>query len=116
MVYLLITIYFFLYSIYDNHSKLKMINFPKINQKKKFKSYAKNYFSSMQETYNNINLNELSKINNSIFNIIKSKKRIFIVGNGGSAAVANHFTCDFNKGIYLSSEKKLNPKLFSLSS
>ena len=92
-----------------------MINFPKKNQKKELKSYAKNYFYSMQETYKNIDLKELSNISNSILKIIKNKKKIFIVGNGGSAAVANHFTCDFNKGIYLSTKKKLNPKLFSLS-
>lgn len=93
-----------------------MIIFPKKNQKKEFKDYAQNYFFSVRETCKNINLNELTEISSSILKIIKNKKKIFIVGNGGSAAIANHFTCDFNKGVYLSSKKKLNPKFFSLSS
>ena len=33
------------------------------------------------------------------------KNNIFVAGNGGSASVANHFLCDFNKGIKLSSKK-----------
>jgi len=93
-----------------------MIVFPKKNQKKEFNNYAKNYFKSTQEAFKNINLNELLKISEIILKIIKQGKKIFIVGNGGSAAIANHFATDFNKGVYLSTKKKINPKFYSLSS
>ena len=92
-----------------------MLVFPKKYQKKEFVSYAKNYALSMQKAFENINLNELSKISEIIFKTIKQKKKIFIVGNGGSAAIANHFTTDFNKGVYLSTQKKISPKFYSLS-
>jgi D-sedoheptulose 7-phosphate isomerase len=39
---------------------------------------------------------------------------IFICGNGGSAAIANHMVCDHQKG--LSSDTRLRPKVVSLSS
>ena len=42
-------------------------------------------------------------------------KKIFVCGNGGSASVANHFLCDFNKGIKIDSKRKLRPKIISLS-
>jgi D-sedoheptulose 7-phosphate isomerase len=33
-------------------------------------------------------------------------RQIFIMGNGGSAATASHFACDFNKGLSYRREKK----------
>lgn len=36
----------------------------------------------------------LSILNNSI----KNKQKIFVAGNGGSAALANHYLCDLSKG------------------
>ena len=58
---------------------------------------------------------ELEKITKFLEKSIKAKKRIFVCGNGGSASVANHFLCDFNKGIKQSSGKKLIPKVVSLN-
>ena len=46
---------------------------------------------------NNDLVSKLTKFKNIITNIKKSKKKIVIVGNGGSAAVANHFTVDLTK-------------------
>ena len=40
------------------------------------------------------------------------KNNIFVAGNGGSASVANHFLCDFNKGIKLSSKKNKTKNIF----
>jgi len=39
---------------------------------------------------------------NKIIETIKNSQRIFIFGNGGSAATSSHMACDFNKGIGLS--------------
>lgn len=45
---------------------------------------------------------------------IINNKQIFVCGNGGSAAIAEHFSCDHCKGI--SSNTKLYPRVISLSS
>ena len=59
------------------------------------------------ENYINLEIEVLKKINkttlNEFLNILvdtqKKHKRIYIFGNGGSAATASHFQNDFNKGI-----------------
>ena len=76
----------------------------------------KNYLSYLKNGIDKLDLSKLQRIENIIFNKIKKNKKIFVCGNGGSAAVANHFLCDFNKGIKLSSKNKLKPKIISLSS
>ena len=42
-----------------------------------------------------------------------SGKRIFICGNGGSAATASHFECDFNKGISYDQKVKYDVECLS---
>ena len=59
----------------------------------------------------------LIEINNAsllIENTIKSNRYIYVCGNGGSAAIANHLVCDCQKGI--STNTMLYPKIVSLSS
>ena len=43
---------------------------------------------------------------NEIVRARDEKNQIFIMGNGGSAATASHYTGDFNKGLSLDREKK----------
>ena len=88
-------------------------------------SYQKKHLSSKQFfiDYNNKLSNtlkkehfvELEKITRTLEKKIRLKNKIFVCGNGGSASVANHFLCDFNKGIKYSSNKKLIPKVLSLN-
>lgn len=77
--------------------------------------HIKNYLDILKNGINNLDLSKLSKIENIIFKKINDNKKIFVCGNGGSASIANHFLCDFNKGIKLSSKNKLKPKVISLS-
>ena len=81
------------------------------NQKKFFQ----NYFQSVKNTLDEIDINKIIKICNYVEKTIKLKKKIFVAGNGGSASVSNHFLCDFNKGIKISSKKKIIPKVYSLT-
>tara|TARA_A100001015_G_scaffold287911_1_gene358182 strand:- start:573 stop:1181 length:609 start_codon:yes stop_codon:yes gene_type:complete len=79
------------------------------------KSYLNFYKSNLINTLENIPTEDLEKITNCLLTKIKNKKNIFTAGNGGSAAIANHFLCDFNKGIKESSRHKLKPRVYSLS-
>jgi len=38
------------------------------------------------------------EIPNVLRNSIKNNQKIFVAGNGGSAAIASHYVCDFSKG------------------
>ena len=51
---------------------------------------------------------EISLVMNILEDTRLSGNRVFICGNGGSAATASQFTCDFNKGISYSQDVKYN--------
>lgn len=82
-----------------------------LKNKKFFSIYSKELIKKI----NNLNIDILDEITNEIFSKIKQKKKIFVCGNGGSAAVANHFLCDFNNGIKATTKKKLIPRVISLN-
>ena len=93
----------------------KVIKFP---TKKNYKNedFFLEYTSVLTRVLNSIDLKQLKKISGIILKTIIKNKQIFVAGNGGSGAIANHFLCDFNKGIKISSKEKLKPKIISLSS
>ena len=88
---------------------MKQINSKEI---KFYKNYLKNYNSFFTQK----NCEKLYLIQKNIENKLKNKNFIFVCGNGGSASIANHFLCDFNKGIKETSKNKIIPKIISLSS
>lgn len=83
-------------------------------RKNKIRFY-RDYIDTYGSVFSEDKLQKILSIQNVIENKIKKKKFIFVCGNGGSASIANHFLCDFNKGIKYSSNKKILPKIISLS-
>jgi D-sedoheptulose 7-phosphate isomerase len=79
------------------------------------KNFIKNYFNTIKKIADNIDMKKLNFVINFLSKKIKKKNNIFVAGNGGSAAVANHLLCDFNKGIKISSRGRMIPKIISLS-
>jgi D-sedoheptulose 7-phosphate isomerase len=75
----------------------------------------KNYLSTLKNTINNIDMNVLLSINFFLEERIKYKNNIFVAGNGGSASIANHLLCDFNKGTKLNNFHRIKPRVISLS-
>jgi len=66
------------------------------------------------DSLNYIEEKKIIEILNIFTNKIKRKKNIFVCGNGGSAAIANHYVCDYLK--FLRQHTNLRPKVISLSS
>jgi phosphoheptose isomerase len=87
----------------------------KINKNNNKILFFENYYKNLKLVINNIDLKKLLLITNFLEKKIINNNNIFVAGNGGSAAVANHMLCDFNKGIKISSKKKLKPKIISLA-
>ena len=81
---------------------------------KNSKSFFKKYLEVLNQTAQKIDLDDLDQILEILKSNIKKRSNIFVAGNGGAASVANHLLCDFNKGIKISSKKKLLPKVISL--
>ena len=81
---------------------------------KESRLFFESYFSVLNNFLQNKNLNTLVNISNEIHKKIINKKKIFICGNGGSGSIADHFLCDFMKGV--SSDTYFKPKIISLNS
>lgn len=60
------------------------------------------------EAYRKLDLNAVNAVMNVLENARLGGKRVFICGNGGSAATASHFCSDFNKGVSEHQAQKYN--------
>ena len=79
-----------------------------------FLKHFRDYNQRLSNTINKIDLNLIYKAASEIETTIKKKKTIYVCGNGGSFAIANHYICDYFKG--LGSQTNLKIKIKSLCS
>ena len=80
---------------------------------KKIDNFFNNYLNNITKSLLKVNKTKLNKAADEILKTIKRKGTIFVCGNGGSAAISNHYICDFLK--YLRQKTSLKPKIISLS-
>ena len=66
------------------------------------KNFYNNYFKILKNiiSFSEENLNKIGEIEKLILKVKKEKKKILIFGNGGSAAIASHFSIDCNNKKY----------------
>ena len=72
------------------------------------KNLIKEYFDKEIETIQRLDIEEINNALNAIYDAYLRDANIYIFGNGGSAATASHYVCDFNKGISSNKDKKFN--------
>lgn len=65
-----------------------------------------NYFEKLQIVLNSLDKESINTVMNVLMDALDKGKQIFIMGNGGSAATASHFVCDFNKGLSYQKDKR----------
>ncbi len=75
--------------------------------------FFKNYVNRLNQAILNLDVKKLKLASDLIKSAIKKGNTIYVCGNGGSAAIANHYVCDFLK--YFRQRSKFNPKIISLS-
>ena len=75
-------------------------------------SSIKEYVNKFALSFRNINEDKIEELKKEILNRVNTSKEIFIIGNGGSAANANHIAGDFLKTF---SSAGMNFKINSLS-
>ena len=68
----------------------------------------KAYIAKEEEILSGLDLDSVNNLMNVLEKARKDGRTVFICGNGGSAATASHFVCDFCKGVSLNQEKKYN--------
>ena len=81
---------------------------------KKIQTFLNEYLFDLVNSIKKSDINALEKVSDKIQETVKNKGTIFVCGNGGSAAISNHYVCDYLK--FLRQHTKLKPKIISLSS
>lgn len=66
---------------------------------KDYRSAIVNYLNKEIEILQNLNIEAINEVINVLEEVRERKADIYIFGNGGSAATASHYCCDFNKGV-----------------
>ena len=61
-------------------------------------SYMRDYAASLQKALEGISAEAVQRVCAEVLNASTRGKQILVVGNGGSAAVAEHLCCDWTKG------------------
>ena len=74
----------------------------------------KGYTDEIRALCANLDKDGLSQVLKAFKKAYDENRRIIVAGNGGSAATANHFFCDFSKNAVKNSEKRA--KIISLAS
>lgn len=64
------------------------------------------YISNLKSCLDKLSRKEIQNFLCELMEARESGKQIFIMGNGGSAATASHFVCDFNKGVNENNNKR----------
>jgi phosphoheptose isomerase len=77
-------------------------------------NFLENYKVQVQDGLDSIDTRIFLDIVELITNAHRARANIFVAGNGGSAAIAEHFSCDHSKGV--SNNTGYFPKIISLTS
>ena len=79
----------------------------------KVEKFITAYINSLSSSIMNSDMEKLRKAAMQILKTIKKDATIYVCGNGGSAAIANHYVVDFLK--FFKEKTIYKPKIFSFS-
>ncbi len=77
------------------------------------KKFVNSYIDTISEKIKKTNIKNLELSSKEIYKTILRNGSIYVCGNGGSAAIANHYVVDFLK--FFRDKTKFKPKIHSLS-
>lgn len=76
--------------------------------------YLKDYVQELSTALNKVSAEQLKKAETLLLETIEKGKRVYVAGNGGSAAIGDHLCCDWLKGTYVQGKPAL--KVHALAS
>ena len=82
--------------------------------KNNIKNFLENYLKNLNNSILKSDIQNIERAAMEIKKVSEKKNTIYVCGNGGSAAISNHYVCDYLK--FLRQHSKLRPKVISLSS
>jgi D-sedoheptulose 7-phosphate isomerase len=78
-----------------------------------FTKQIEEYYQREKQIIDALDKKEINEALNAILRHYENEDIIYVLGNGGSSATANHMVCDFDKGISLDLKKQF--RVISLS-
>jgi D-sedoheptulose 7-phosphate isomerase len=78
-----------------------------------FQAYYQKYKQEFTETLERLDYTVIEQILTTLERARQEGRQVFVIGNGGSAASASHWACDFGKGINTEASKRM--RVFSLT-
>lgn len=80
-------------------------------------NYIDDYFRQLKEALGKIDKRKVKQVIKILLKAYQNRKKVFIMGNGGSAATASHMACDLGKGTLkrIYDEKEERFKVYSLT-
>ena len=70
--------------------------------------FSHRYLNALKAVLDDFPHEPYQRLIDAILAAYQDQRRIFVMGNGGSAATASHWSCDINKGCCLELEKKFS--------
>jgi D-sedoheptulose 7-phosphate isomerase len=71
------------------------------------KAFVGGYLEGLKSLLDEIDLGAVDRIGARLWQAYVEDRRIFIIGNGGSAATASHMTCDIAKGAAVPGKRRV---------
>ena len=81
--------------------------------KNNFEIFLNKYLTDLVTSIKKSNLKSIESVSTQIIKTVNNRGTIYVCGNGGSAAISNHYVCDYLK--FLRQNTKIKPKVISLS-
>jgi D-sedoheptulose 7-phosphate isomerase len=75
--------------------------------------FIKHYISNLQKVLDEVNLTVITEIIHALELVHKKNSKIYIIGNGGSAATASHMANDLSVGLKLREIRNFNVESLS---
>ena len=70
-------------------------------------SFVREYLQGLKAVLDETDLDAVDRIGTRLWQAYLDDRRIFIIGNGGSAATASHMTCDLAKGATVPGKRRV---------
>lgn len=77
--------------------------------------YASAYADQLAAAIKSISSQTFDDVYAALENVIQNGKRVYVAGNGGSSAIADHLCCDWTKGTHVSAMPSLKTHSLSAS-
>jgi len=71
------------------------------------KAFVADYLDGLTELLGGLDLDAIDRVGGLLWRAYLEDRRIFIIGNGGSAATASHMACDLAKGASVEGKRRM---------